>query len=73
MYKIKKGGIIVNIVDKKAYDIQMFLSFQEATVILGAAKRRKDELEKKMGLNEEEISEKMTLKSVMDGIEELLK
>lgn len=63
----------MNIVDKKTYDIQMFLSIQEASVILGAAKRRKDELEKKMGLNEEEISEKATLKSVINGIEELLK
>ena len=50
----------------------MFLSIQESTVILGAAMRRKEELEKKMGLNEEEITEKETLKKIISEIEKLL-
>lgn len=62
----------MKIVDKKNYDIQMFLSIQESTVILGAAMRRKEELEKKMGLNEEEITEKETLKKIISEIEKLL-
>ncbi|KDR96640.1 hypothetical protein SAMN02745945_00110 [Peptoclostridium litorale DSM 5388] len=62
----------MKIVDKKNYDIQMFLKIQEATVILGAAIRRKEELEKKMGLNEEEVTEKETLKSIISEIEKIL-
>jgi len=63
----------MHIVDKKSYDIQMFLSMKEIKLVAHAIRLRSQELENKMGLNEEELEEKTILKSFLGDVERLMK
>jgi len=63
----------MHIVDKKSYDIQMFLSMKEIKLVAHAIRLRSQELENKMGLNEEELEEKTILKSFLADVERLMK
>lgn len=63
----------MHIVDKRSYDIQMFLSMKEIKLMAHAIRLRSQELENKMGLNEEELEEKTILKSFLSDVERLMK
>lgn len=63
----------MHIIDKRSYDIQMFLSMKEIKIMAHAIRLRSQELENKMGLNEEELEEKTILKSFLGDVERLMK
>jgi|GEM_PF-1962374 len=63
----------MHIVDKKSYDIQMFLSMKEVRMVAHAIRLRSQELENKMGLNEEELEEKAMLKNLLADVEKIMR
>ncbi|AHM57836.1 hypothetical protein EAL2_808p03310 (plasmid) [Peptoclostridium acidaminophilum DSM 3953] len=63
----------MHIIEKKSYDIHMFLSMKEIKLMAHAIRLRSQELENKMGLNEEELEEKSILKSFLLDVEKLMK
>lgn len=63
----------MHIIDKRSYDIQIYLSMKEIKLMAHSLKLRSQELENKMGLNEEELEEKTVLKGILTDLDKLLR
>lgn len=63
----------MHIIDKRSYDIQIYLSMKEIKLMAHSLRLRSQELENKMGLNEEELEEKTVLKVILTDLDKLLR